>query len=523
MPFVLAAMSWCRTLAKRWRFGGCSLLIGLAATQVARGERPRDPSQDLVRQSAASGGSERPSRDVMPRRLVAAAELREWDSLRKLIAQGADPNAAQPDGMTAMHWAAYWGRADVTRELIAAGANVSSANHYQIQPLWIACRYGQADVAQLLLTAGADAQAQVAGGETLLMTAARSGNAQIVQALIENGAPVNAQERKGQTALMWASAEGNVAAVDALIQAGADTETALKSGFTAFFFAARQGQTDVVRRLLAAGVDVNAMLQTERTGGRNPRHGMSALLLAVESGHFELALELVRAGADPNDQRSGYAPLHAVSWVRKTNRGDDPSGDPPPRGSGDVSSLQFVRELVQLGADTNLQLAAGKAAKAVLNPRGATPFLFAARTADSRLMELLLELGADPLQPNADGCTPLMAAAGVGVRAVGEEAGTEPEVLAAVERLLQLGADVNTVDDNRETAMHGAAYRNFPRVVALLAANGADPLQWNHKNVSGWTPRRIAEGYRPGSFKPSPETIAAIDAAMVSADASARE
>ena len=140
--------------------------------------------------------------------------------------------------------------------------------------------------------------------------------------------------------------------------------------------------------------------------------------------------------------------------------------------------------------------------------------LYAAKTADVPLMKVLVELGADPMISNADGCTPLMAATGVGVRSVNEEAGTEPEVVEAIDYLVSLGADVNTVDRNKETAMHGAAYRNFPLAVTRLAKHGADPQIWDHKNKSGWTPIMIAQGHRPGSFKPSPETEAALRAAM---------
>src|SRR5207342_2490506 len=111
-------------------------------------------------------------------------------------------------------------------------------------------------------------------------------------------------------------------------------------------------------------------------------------------------------------------------------------------------------------------------------------------TADVPLMQTLAALGADPLLPSADGCTPLMAAAGVGNRAPGEEAGTEPEVLEAVALLLELGNDVNVVDANGETAMHGAAYKNFPKVVQFLADKGAKIEVWNRTNKWGWTPLR---------------------------------
>ena len=89
-----------------------------------------------------------------------------------------------------------------------------------------------------------------------------------------------------------------------------------------------------------------------------------------------------------------------------------------------------------------------------------------------------------------------MAAAGVGCLAPGEEAGTEDEAIEAVALAIALGGDVNAVDDNGETAMHGAAYKNFPRVVQLLADKGARIEVWNRKNKYGWTPISIAEGHR---------------------------
>ena len=130
-------------------------------------------------------------------------------------------------------------------------------------------------------------------------------------------------------------------------------------------------------------------------------------------------------------------------------------------------------------------------------------------------MRTLASLGADVWIPNADGSTPLMAAAGLGTRSPGEDAGTESEVLEAVEAALELGADINAVDDNGETAMHGAAYKNLPRVVEYLASNGAEISVWNTANRFGWTPLAIATGYRFGNFKPSEVTIDAIRQVML--------
>jgi ankyrin repeat protein len=152
-----------------------------------------------------------------------------------------------------------------------------------------------------------------------------------------------------------------------------------------------------------------------------------------------------------------------------------------------------------------------------LNTMGSTPFLLAARTADAELMRLLASLGADPSIPTADGATPLIVAAGLGTRSPGEDAGSEAEVVEAVQVALELGNDINAVDKNGETAMHGAAYKNLPSVVELLAAKGASPVVWNQKNKQGWTPLTIAEGHRFGNFKPSQVTVAAFHKVMTAA------
>ncbi|QEL13428.1 ankyrin repeat domain-containing protein [Limnoglobus roseus] len=447
--------------------------------------------------------------------LADAAEKADWPRVRTLLKDKADANATQTDGMTALHWAAYHDDAAVAKLLLDAGAKPKAENRYGVTPLSLACTNGNAEIVTALLKAGADANAAIRGGETALMTAARTGKVGPVKALLDAGAKVDAAEKHGQTAIMWAAAEGHADVIDLLVKAGADAKVRLKSGFTPMLFAAREGRIDAVNALLKAGVDANEAIKTDRKGGgTTPKDGTSALILAVENGHFELALALVKAGADPNDQRSGYTPLHTLSWVRKPNRGDDPDGQPPPTGSGKVTCLEFVKQLAKAGADVNAKLKGGPSGRGKIAMTGTTPFLLAAKTADLPFLKLLVELGADPLLTNKDGTTPLMAAAGYGTLAPDEEAGTEAECLAAVEYLLTLKADVNAVDKNGETTMHGAAYKNLPKMVQLLADKGAKVDVWNKKNAAGWTPLLIAEGFRPGNFKPSPETIDAIHRVM---------
>ncbi len=454
--------------------------------------------------------------------LADAAEKSDRATVRTLLKQHADVNAPQADGMTALHWAAYLDDFEIAKALTDASANVTVTNRYGVTPLSLACQNGNASIVELLLEHGADANTTLPGGETVLMTAARTGKAGPVNALLKRGADVNAKERRGQTALMWAAADGHTEVVELLIKGGADIHATLPdSGFTPFFFAARDGRIEVVRALLKAGVDVNEAMQPRKPAGKSPAKGTSALILAIENGYYELALTLLDAGADPNDQRSGFTPLHVMSWVRKPPRGED-QGAPPPPELGNLSSFQFIRELAKRGADVNARLTNGKGGAGQFSRKGATPFLLASATADIAYIDLLLELGADPALANADNCTPLMVACGIGVGsdAANEVAGEEPEVLEAAKLLLKLGADVNAVDANGETAMHAAALKNLPKVVQFLADKGAKIEVWNRTNKYGWTPLRIAEGYRPGNFKPSVETIEALHRVMLAAGVS---
>ena len=456
--------------------------------------------------------------------LADAAERLDAAALERLLAAppSADAvNVAQVDGMTALHWAVYHDREDLTKRLLDAGADASAANRYGVIPLSLACANGNPEVVEALLAGGADPNAVLPGGETVFMTAARTGRIEVVEALYEAGADVDFREpRRGQTALMWAVAEGNLEVVELLLEVGADPNATLDSGYTPLLFAVREGRIEVTEALLRAGVDVNAATPRKAVkrdrplpGGRSVRPGSTPLLVAVTNGHFELASRLLDAGADPNAARPGYTALHMLARVRKPGAGDN---NPRPDGSGSMDGLDFVRDMMAHGAD----LEAGMTVKARLNNTGynelgATPFVLAALVADADLMRVLAELGADPLTRTDDNSTALMAAAGLGTRSPGEDAGTEEEVLEAVRTALEFGADINAVNDSGETPMHGAAYKNLPRVVQLLAENGADIEVWNQRNKYGWTPLSIARGYRFGNFKPSPVTVAAIETIML--------
>lgn len=450
--------------------------------------------------------------------LVAAARRGDVAAVRAQLSAGAPVNATEADGTTALHWAAYRGDAELARLLLRAGAQAHIANRYGVRPLSLACINGDAAIIRMLLEAGADPNAALAEGETPLMTAARTGIVAGVEALVARGADVNAREGwRGQTALMWAAAEGHSGVVRALVAAGADIKAKSSKGFTPLLFAAREGHIDAVRTLLDSGSTLDeslAVSSVESAGGvaqQRSDANLNAFLLAAGNAHYELAAFLLDRGADPNEAPRGWTALHQVSWVRKM--GEAGSNDPPPEGSGKMNSLAFVRKLVAHKASVNARATTRTlpVGGSRLNFVGATPFLLAARTADTDLMRLLVELGADPLLTTASKSTPLMIAAGVGASLPGEEPGTEPEVLAAVKMALQLGGDLNAVDSGGDTAMHGAAYKHLPAVAQLLGDAGARIEVWNRANKAGFTPLDIAAGIQRGmNFVFSPDTEVVI-------------
>jgi uncharacterized protein len=455
--------------------------------------------------------------------LVEAIKNGDAAEARKLIKERVNVDAAEVDGTTALHWAARVDDATTAELLIRAGATVKAANRYGVTPLSVACMNGNAAIIGLLLKAGADANTTLPGGETALMTTARTGSLEGVRLLVAHGANVNAKEAgRGQTALMWAASEGHTDVVRLLLESGADVKARSAGGFTPFLFAVRDGRLEITKLLLAAGADITDAVPTDNrpraagTGSGRPT-GLSAFLLAVANAHYELALTLVDSGADPNMAPQGWTALHQITAVRKV--GLYGSNDPAPEGSGRIDSLEFVRQLVKRGADVNARATRRPPLGTTgLNTTGATPFLLAARTADAALMRELVKLGADPLMPNADNTTPLLVAAGIGTNSPPEDPGTESEVVEAIKVALELGNDVNAVDKNGETAMHGAAYKQIPAAVRLLAERGAKVEIWNQKNRKGWTPLKITQGVHRGmNIQKSPATEAAVREVMIAA------
>ena len=452
--------------------------------------------------------------------LFEAVKQGDRTQVQALVERGADVDAPEVDGTTALHWAVHRDHGDIVALLIGAGADVTAANRYGVAPIALASLNGSASMLARLLAAGADANRAQPEGETALMTAARTGRVEAVRLLLDHGADVNAAEQwRGQTALMWAAAEGHAAAVRELIAHGADVHArsghaeaaasgqaagddggagdgaALPQGFSAMLFAVQGGHPGTAAVLADAGADVDDMAPD----------GSSALIVAIDNRHYELAAWLLGRGADPNADGVGWTALHTAVLAHRPHFRVVP--DPSP--TGNLTSGALIEAMLAAGADPNAasreRVRLATQTSPLYPTEGVTPFLLAAIAADVPLMRLLLAHGADTSVTTATGSTALMAAAGAATYA-GQGAGSEADAFEAVELLLDSGADVHAADEAGNTALHGAANRGANSVVELLLAHGA---RIDAANGRGWLPVTIAQG-PIDTIEPFPETYALL-------------
>jgi ankyrin repeat protein len=374
-----------------------------------------------------------------------AARRGDREVVRALLKAGADVNAAEGDGTTALHWAARSGDADLVQMLVSAGANVRATTRLgAYTPLMMAAQAGHSAAVAALLAGGADVEARTTTGTTPLMFAAQSGDTRTATMLVEGGARVDARESAmEQTPLMFAAANNRTDVVKLLIARGADKAATSKvtdlnklsmggfgggrrgtggaptdgnrpvdvagvtrqyrynelvgstGGITPLQVAARQGFLETVKALVEAGADVNQ---------RNPGDQSTALVVATVNGHFDVGVYLLDHGADPNlATDNGLAPLYGtlnVQWAPKANY-------PQPRAylQQSVTHVEFMKRLLAKGADPNGRLvrkiwySGYNFDLAGIDEVGATPFWRAAYGGDLEAMELLLAAGADPLIP----------------------------------------------------------------------------------------------------------------------------
>jgi len=373
-----------------------------------------------------------------------AARRGDTAAVRALLKQGADVNAAEGDGTTALHWAARAGDAELVQMLVYAGANVKAATRLgAYTPLMMAAQAGHAEAVAALVAGGSDVKATSTTGTTPLMFAAQSGDTRTVTTLVEAGSEVNAKETAmGQTPLMFAAAHNRVDVVKLLLAKGADVAATSKvvdlrklsspeeeffrqraqaqggaqagprppdvagvtrqfrynelvgtsGGFAPLHFAVRQGHFDVVKALVDGGADVNQI---------NPGDKSTPLAVATINGHFDIGKYLLDKGADPNlATENGVAPLYGtlnVQWAPKALY-------PQPQAyrQQQTTYLAYMKLLLDKGANPNQRLtrkvwySGYNFDLAGVDEIGASPFWRAAYGGDVEAMKLLVSYGADP-------------------------------------------------------------------------------------------------------------------------------
>ncbi|HEX9581427.1 MAG TPA: ankyrin repeat domain-containing protein [Gemmatimonadales bacterium] len=405
--------------------------------------------------------------------LADAASRNDVETVRALLQQGADANAAQGDGMTALHWAAVHGNAGMATLLISAGAHPAAVTRLGgYTPLHLASKEGHGLVIAALLQAGASVGAGTAtGGVTPLHFAAAAGRPDAITLLLEHGADANARETAwGQTPLMFAAAYDRVDAIRVLLARGADMT------------------------ITATALDLTARDRADRTDEQRRSRELAALRGAPEP-----------ASVSQYGQRGGGG-AGAASGAQ---RGQEPPGQAPPEGldalsyAGLVGSyggltalllavreghVESVRALLNGGADINQPSAGDQTG----------PLLMATINGHFDLATLLLERGADPNRVSASGIAPLYAALNTHWSPKSrhpqpvhytQQQTTYQELMAA---LLKAGADPNArlkmspwfdtygddylgVDRMGATPFWRAAYATDVPAMRLLVSRGAEP------------------------------------------------
>jgi ankyrin repeat protein len=445
-----------------------------------------------------------------------AAQAGAAGVLQALLESGAPVDAPTATGATALMLAARSGSVDAVRTLIDHGAKLDATETAQGETaLMFAAAADRADVVRLLLEKKADARATTKIIDLASLTAAPGEEAlqQSQQRQPQGGNAPATNAGGGRAAATPAAARpADLAGVTRPYRY--NELIGRQGGLTALLFAVRQGAASTVEALVTGGADINQVSPADQT---------SPLLMATINGHFDLAKYLLDRGADPNAASdAGATPLYAalnVQWAPKAFY-------PQPRAylQQKLSYLDLMTALLDKGADPNARLqrkiwySSYNFDVLRVDEVGASPFWRAAYASDIEAMKLLVARGADPNIPTTKpagratrgdagqvqviedrsgkppvivggpGVTPLQAAAGVGYGEgfAGNAHRFAPSgMLAAVKYLIEeLGADVNAIDYDGNTALHHAAARGDVEMILYLVAKGADPTVINREGNS---------------------------------------
>jgi uncharacterized protein len=403
---------------------------------------------------------------------VADAAMRgDKTAVAALIKQGADVNAPQSDGATALHWAAYRGDKGLADVLIASGAKAGVANREGSTPLNLACINGDAAMVAALLKAGADPNEYLPQGRTPLMYAARTGNIETMKALLDRGANVNARETlRGTTALMWAADEAHPAAVQLLLEHGADFKILSNPSERARGTSRPSKSSDPRKAIAALASALAAQEASPDLGVLTALSGTSA-----QAAQANRALRVLTGGANDDDQGDDAEPVRRAQ----------------PKDGGALTALAYAVKSNDVESAKNL-LAAGADVNQVTG-YGWSPLLIATQNRYYKLGAFLLEHNADPNLTNKGGWTPLYLATDNRNIEGGDYPVRKPDMdhLDFIKQLLAKGANVNArikdttesrtvftdqwLDENGATAFLRASQSGDVKLMRLLLAYGADP------------------------------------------------
>jgi len=406
-------------------------------------------------------------------------------------ATSTDVNRRNADGSTPLQWAVYEENVAEVQRLLKAGADPNLANNYGASPMVLASEVAHTEIIKLLLEAGVSADSANLEGQTALLSVARTGNVAAAKLLLDRGAKVDAKEKwGGQTALMWASARRHPEMMQLLISRGANVNAAgtnrdyqrhvtaegrpksLDSGgFTPLLYAARENCKACVDVLLKNKADINLP---------DP-DGVSPLIVAIMNANWDIAKQLIEAGADVNQwDIYGEAPLYTALGLR--NRADGGKGSIDPLNQ--TNGTAIIQMLLDRGADPNMQLFFRPAnLRGVTATRGSTPLIRAANGADMDMVKLLLKHGANVNLAMADRQTPTMAV--LTGRASEKQALEFIRLFHEAGENINVTALVNHIPESRGgTALHYAVRKRYKDVIKELVSYGIDI---NAKDQDGLT------------------------------------
>lgn len=348
-----------------------------------------------------------------------AAQRGDLEAVRSLVRSGADVNAAQGDGMTALHWAADRGDADLANLLLFAGANVDAGTRIgRYTPLHIATRQARVDVVEALLEGGANPLARATnGGATPLHLAAASGDPRIVSSLLARGADPNVTEHAwGQTPLIFAASQNRVEAIRVLVEAGADPNMSARSVDTEEWAAADQAAAE---RL----TDALERFKENEGGGPDWKPTPSQVQAAVE-----LSRDIQRRWPDvepleDDEEATEEAAEEEAEEPTEAEPSEEEQAEKEPAGqepAQEERALSYPEQVDEWGGLTPLLHAVRQGhseATLALLDAGAdihrtsadltSPLLMATVNGQWDLAKILLERGADPNQASIAGATPL--------------------------------------------------------------------------------------------------------------------